>query len=213
MVPVAVALLVLFAAASSESAPQSAVSCDPEKGVARIAGAAGDYATVGYRLDDNALLLDDLIGINAQGDTRHDRIVCANPDRAWRRVSLTLGTGKDTSNPRGDAPEFAAVPAAIELRIYGGRQIDELPGHKGADTIIGGRGRDYINGFDGDDRLVGGRGDDEIGGQAGDDFIESVDGIRDRVLCGKGDDTAVADAEDRPKDCETVRSHTPARRR
>jgi hypothetical protein len=209
----AISLLAASTAAGSAPTRPSTVSCDPDRGVARIVGAAGDYATVGYRVDDNALLLDNLIAINSQGDTHHDRITCVNADGGWRRVSLALGSGKDTSNPRGDAPEFAAVPAEIEMRINGGRQIDDLSGHKGPDIINGGRGRDYINGFDGDDRLVGGRGDDEIGGQAGDDFIDSVDGIRDQVLCGKGDDTAVADPEDRPKDCETVRSRSPSERR
>jgi hypothetical protein len=80
MVSAVVSLLTLSAAASSEPGRPSTASCDPDKGVARIVGAAGDYATVGYRVDDNALLLDNLIGINDQGDTRHDRITCANRD-------------------------------------------------------------------------------------------------------------------------------------
>src|SRR5262245_58253089 len=168
----AIAVLALPVAASSDRARPSTVSCAPERGVARIVGAASDYAIVGHRVGDNALLLDNLIGINTHGDTRHDRRACPNPDGTWDRIELNLGSGKDTTDPGGDRPEFGPVPAEIEMTIRGGRQIDELYGHKGPDEIVGGRGRDYLLGRDGDDLLVGGAGDDEIIGFGGDDRLD-----------------------------------------
>jgi Ca2+-binding RTX toxin-like protein len=203
-------LALLAVTADSVSSPAPKVSCDRAAGVVRLVGASPDYVTVGYRGDDNAVWVDNLISIGNQGDTRHERKLCPSPDAAWRRIELILGNGKDTTNPSGDRPEFAALPAEIEMLIKGGRQIDELYGHNGPDEIDGGRGRDYLLGGDGDDRLVGGIGDDEIVGFEGDDHIDAADGIKDQILCGKGDDTAVVDSEDRPKDCETVKSRSPS---
>jgi Ca2+-binding RTX toxin-like protein len=205
-------LAVLALAPNSLSSPVQKISCDRAAGVVRVLGAGPDYVTVGYRGDDNAIWVDNLISIGNQGDTRHERRTCPNPDAIWDRIELKLGSGKDTTDPSGDSPEFAAVPAEIEMSIRGGRQIDELYGHNGPDEIIGGRGRDYLLGGDGDDRLVGGIGDDEIIGFDGDDHLDAADGIKDQVFCGKGDDTAVVDSEDRPKDCETVKSRSPSER-
>ena len=151
-----------------------------------MVGGGPDYVTVGYRADDNAVWVDNLISIGNQGDTRYERKLCPNPDATWNRIELILGNGKDTTDPSGDSPEFSAVPAEIEMSIKGGRQIDELYGHNGPDEIVG---------FEGDDH------------------IDAADGIKDQVLCGQGDDTAVVDSEDRPKDCETVRSRSPSGRR
>jgi Ca2+-binding RTX toxin-like protein len=205
-----VCLALLAFTTDAVSSPVSKVSCDPTAGVVRVVGAGSDYAVVGYRSDDRAVWVDNLIAINTHGDTRHDRRLCPNPNATWNRIELNLGSGKDTTDPSGDRPDFAAVPAEIEMLIKGGTQIDELYGHNGPDEIIGGRGRDYLLGRDGDDRLVGGIGDDEIVGFDGDDQIDAADGIKDQVLCGKGDDTAVVDSEDRPKDCETVKSRSPS---
>ena len=211
---IATACLALVAfAPDSVSRPASKISCDATAGVVRVLGGGPDYVTVGYRADDNAVWVDNLISIGNQGDTRHERKLCPNPNASWNRIELTLGNGKDTTDPSGDSPEFAMVPAEIEMSIKGGRQIDELYGHKGPDVIDGGRGRDYLLGRDGDDRLVGGVGDDELIGFEGDDHLDAADGIKDQVFCGKGDDTAVVDAEDRTKDCETVKSRSPSQRR
>jgi Ca2+-binding RTX toxin-like protein len=197
----------------SVSSPVSKISCDPAAGVVRVVGGGPDYVTLGYRSDGQAVWVDNLISIGNQGDTRHERRLCTNPNATWDRIELILGNGKDTSDPSGDRPEFAAVPAEIEMSIKGGRQIDVLYGHNGPDEIDGGRGRDYLLGRDGDDRLVGGVGDDELIGFNGDDHLDAADGIKDQVFCGKGDDTAVVDSEDRPKDCETVKSRSPSGRR
>jgi triacylglycerol lipase len=213
VVTIAACVIAAASAPDSISAAESKVSCDPTAGVVRVVGHASDYVTVGYRSDDNALWVDDSMAINNHGGVRHDRRTCPNPDATWNRIELDLGSGKDTTDPSGDSPEFEAVPAEAEMLIKGGRQIDELYGHNGPDEIIGGRGRDYLLGRDGDDRLVGGVGDDEIVGFAGNDHVEAADGIKDQILCGKGDDMAVVDSEDRPKDCETVkvRPRPPAR--
>lgn len=206
------AVAVLGITPESVSSPIAKVSCERAAGVVRVVGAGPDYVMVGYRSHDNAIWVDNLISIGNQGDTRHDRKLCSSPDAAWDRIELILGNGKDNTDPSGDRPEFAPVPAEIEMSIKGGRQIDELYGHNGPDVIDGGRGRDYLLGRDGDDRLVGGVGDDELIGFDGDDRLDAADGIKDQVFCGKGDDTAVVDSEDRPKDCETVKSRRPSER-
>jgi Ca2+-binding RTX toxin-like protein len=212
--PAAAACLAFLAfTPGSVSSPVAKISCARTAGVVRLIGGGPDYVTVGYRADDNAVWVDNLISIGNQGDTRHERKLCPNANPSWNRIELILGNGKDTTDPSGDSPEFAMVPAEIEMLIKGGRQIDELYGHQGPDVIDGGRGRDYLLGRDGDDRLVGGVGDDELIGFDGDDHLDAADGIKDQVFCGKGDDTALVDAEDRPKDCETVKSRSPSKRR
>ena len=51
-----------------------------------------------------------------------------------------------------------------------------------------------------------GTGRDVLSGGSGSDFIGTVDGFRDRVACGTGNDTAIVDTNDRVAgDCELVR--------
>ncbi len=140
------------------------------------------------------------------------------------------GLGKDSL--LGDAGDDRLRGGASGDRVFGGLGDDRLDGEAGSDLITGGLGRDPINGGagkdvisggSGDDRLSGGTGDDRIIGQAGNDSmkgnsghdslsgnsgndrIDARDGQSDRIRCGAGRDTVIADRIDRPaSDCERV---------
>jgi RTX calcium-binding nonapeptide repeat (4 copies) len=72
----------------------------------------------------------------------------------------------------------------------------------GDDELIGYRGHDRLSGFGGSDYLRGGRGDDLIDateesdnpgkdtvrGSRGQDVIDAVDGFKDTIFCGRGED-------------------------
>jgi Ca2+-binding RTX toxin-like protein len=74
------------------------------------------------------------------------------------------------------------------------------------DQLDGAGGPDELNGDDGADSLKGGSGRDALDGGGGSDFLGSVDGERDRVVCGPGNDTAIVDTNDRVAGgCELVR--------
>jgi hypothetical protein len=70
------------------------------------------------------------------------------------------------------------------------------------DALSGGEGPDTLNGGAGGDVLRGGRGVDGFDGGAGDDLLDSADGRPELVVCGAGDDTAVADGVDVLMGCE-----------
>jgi Ca2+-binding RTX toxin-like protein len=82
---------------------------------------------------------------------------------------------------------------------------DRILSGRGDDDVRGGRGRDLIVGGPGSDSLWGGKDGDVIRSQSGDDWINVRDSTRDRVYCGKGHDTVMADRKDwAAKTCETV---------
>jgi hypothetical protein len=100
----------------------------------------------------------------------------------------------------------------IELPTSGTNQVDarafpgqlDLVGKGGADTFLGGPGEDFLDGGSGVDQITGGPGFDYIVAGPGDDTVTTRDGEPDRVLCGDGTDTVVADASDLLVACETV---------
>ena len=100
-------------------------------------------------------------------------------------------------------------------RLLGLAGEDVLIGRAGDDCLSGGRGNDRLRGLPGDDRLDGGhgkdalnggRGKDTVGGGRGNDIIDSRDGRRETVRCGKGSNDRVrADRSDKLIGCEHVR--------
>ncbi|MBB6407575.1 beta strand repeat-containing protein [Mesorhizobium sangaii] len=56
--------------------------------------------------------------------------------------------------------------------LIGGGGNDTISGRDGNDTLIGGDGNDIINGNSGDDRLIGGRGNDTMNGNSGLDTVD-----------------------------------------
>ena len=100
-------------------------------------------------------------------------------------------------------------------RLLGLAGEDVLIGRAGDDCMRGGRGNDRLRALPGDDRLDGGhgkdalnggRGKDTLGGGSGNDIIDSRDGHRETVRCGKGSNDRVrADRSDKLIGCEHVR--------
>ena len=80
-----------------------------------------------------------------------------------------------------------------------------MGGGAGRDRLKGGGGRDRLRGGNAADRLNGGKGKNRYSGGRGNDRIRAVNGRRERVNCGPGNDRAVVDAADRAVGCETVR--------
>jgi Ca2+-binding RTX toxin-like protein len=116
-------------------------------------------------------------------------------------VTVTLGAGV---NDDGEAGEGDNVQADVE-RITGGRAgdtligntgLDRINGGNGGDTINGGAGGDILSGGNGDDDITGGSGKDTMSGSAGDDTFHAVDGVKDSITCGDGNDTVFKDAID-----------------
>ena len=77
-------------------------------------------------------------------------------------------------------------------------------GMAGPDTIVGGAADDALFGGTGNDTVTGNAGVDVLHGGDGDDTIQARDGVADRIDCGAGTDTVVADAVDTVANCETV---------
>src|SRR3954454_1547353 len=83
---------------------------------------------------------------------------------------------------------------------------DDLCGDDGDDHLNGGRGDDVLKGGRGNDTLVGGKGHDDHEGDSPNDTINSRDGQRDVVRCGRGRDRVRADRRDRvARTCESVK--------
>jgi Ca2+-binding RTX toxin-like protein len=129
-------------------------------------------------------------------------------------------TGRPAGEVRGQL-----APAGIDRTGTGTArvtQIEDLGGGLGADTVAGDDGPNVLRGSAGDDTLTagggadivdGGAGADTISGDAGDDVILARDGEVDRIACGDGLDSVVADAQDAvAADCE-VRGIAPTRDR
>jgi hemolysin type calcium-binding protein/WD40 repeat protein len=124
------------------------------------------------------------------------------------------------SNSAGSSLAFSPISSKVAAKAVKGKSIkgtkknDRLNGGAGPDTIHGGAGNDQISGGAGDDKLygdagndtiTGGAGKDTISGGSGNDTIQARDGETDTIDCGSGKDTAVVDATDIVKGCETVR--------
>ena len=145
--------------------------------------------------------------------------------------SIVGGTGADRLRGDGGDDRLSGNVGNDELlggtggdRLVGGLGNDRLHGEAGKDSILGSSGRDRINGGAaadrlsggggvdvirgdaGNDRLSGGRSRDSLLGNSGDDRINALDGARDRISCGTGNDRVVADRIDRVAgNCETIR--------
>ena len=93
--------------------------------------------------------------------------------------------------------------------ISGESSDDALRGDTGADLLDGGSGSDRLSGGAGRDSLTGGADRDRISGGSAGDFISAHDGAGDRIDCGAGRDTVLADDFDRVSPgCERVRRST-----
>ena len=76
--------------------------------------------------------------------------------------------------------------------------------YAGLVPVEGAGGRDRLDGGGDDDQVVGGFDEDALLGGAGDDVLFAVDGRRDVVDCGPGQDRAEVDPSDVVRGCETA---------
>jgi Ca2+-binding RTX toxin-like protein len=119
------------------------------------------------------------------------------PDR------LVGTSGADRLNGRGGNDRLGGRGGPD--RLNGGSGNDLLFGDAGRDVLAGGPGNDQLLGGGGSDRLMGGRGADVFLGGGGNDSISARDGRGERISCGPGRDTVVADRGDGvSRDCERV---------
>jgi Ca2+-binding RTX toxin-like protein len=117
---------------------------------------------------------------------------CKNVVRGTKAANTLKGT------TRGDLIHAGAG----NDKVFGGAGDDCLYGQAGNDTLSGGAGKDKLDGGKGKDKLKGGPGTDTFIGGAGNDTINSKDGRRETVNCGKGRDRVKADKRDKLKGCE-----------
>ena len=118
-----------------------------------------------------------------------------------RPASSPCGT-TSARRERGGDPGRRVAEASHRLAGSSGR--DRLIGGKGDDKLTGGKGNDRLSGGSGNDTLSPGAGHDAIDGGPGNDTINSVDGVRETVICGSGRDTVRADRVDRLRGCEKI---------
>ena len=91
-------------------------------------------------------------------------------------------------------------------RVSGDEGKDKVRGGTGNDRVKGGAGNDQVQSQGGQDKVVGGSGKDNIRAGGGDDKVNAVDGVKDKVKCGTGNDVAKVDKVDKvAKDCNKVK--------
>jgi RTX calcium-binding nonapeptide repeat (4 copies) len=89
------------------------------------------------------------------------------------------------------------------------RDVEDIYGGEGDDTLTGSTVRNTIDGDGGADRLRGGEGPDFLFGGGGNDGLDARDGERDLVDCGPGEDVAAAEQVDRTIGCDVVTGTLP----
>lgn len=119
-----------------------------------------------------------------------------------RRVfSGTSRADRITGTRKGDV----IIGGAGNDVLHGRGGHDDIDGGLGTDKVYGDAGADALTGGPGNDTLTGGSGKDLINGDSGGDLIRARDKTKDRIICGSGKDTVVADKKDTvSNDCERV---------
>ena len=89
--------------------------------------------------------------------------------------------------------------------LSGDQGNDDIDAGPGNDEVRGEEGNDVLKGGDGNDKLFAGSGADTLDAGPGDDTLQTNDGTADKVTCGDGTDSIVADTVDElGADCENV---------
>lgn len=114
------------------------------------------------------------------------------------------GTGNDRLIGRAGNDSLWGGAGADGL--HGRLDDDHLRGQGGDDYLSGRGGSDNLKGGAGDDRITGGAGENRYSGQRGNDEIRARNGSAEVVRCGRGEDVAIVDDDDRTLGCETARS-------
>jgi hypothetical protein len=118
-------------------------------------------------------------------------------------VTITLD-GVADDGTAGEGKNFGVDIEDVDatVRFDPGDGGGYLPGGV---TVTGSAAANVISGADGPDTLTGGAGNDLLYDSGGDDTVNARDGFADRVYCGSGVDSVIADTLDVVSDeCENV---------
>jgi Ca2+-binding RTX toxin-like protein len=149
--------------------------------------------------------------------TGRDRVSgsSGNDDMRGNSGNDRLDGGRGNDRVFGDAGNDTLLGSFGDDRLHGVGGRDVITGSRGRDRINGGSSNDRISGGSSGDRIAGDAGSDlvngnsgadRISGNSGNDRITSRDSSRDRVTCGSGRDSVVADRRDIvSRNCERVR--------
>jgi Ca2+-binding RTX toxin-like protein len=131
--------------------------------------------------------------------------------------SLSGGAGNDSARVGETGLRPSRTPVTITLDDIANDGIagegdnyhsdieDLFSGAGGGDTLVGSAAINILGTAGGNDVITGGGGADVLTSDAGNDTIQARDGYADRVDCGAGVDTALADTLDQVSpNCENV---------
>jgi Ca2+-binding RTX toxin-like protein len=132
--------------------------------------------------------------------------------------TLAGGTGSDSlaGGDGADTASYAEAGAAVRVVLDGkpgdgasgendSVDTESVTGSPGDDVLIGNGGVNALTGGAGNDRILGGDSADALDGGAGDDILQSLDGQKDTVACGDGEDGVVSDRRDVRSDCDYIK--------
>ncbi|QBX55774.1 hypothetical protein EXE58_10105 [Nocardioides seonyuensis] len=122
-------------------------------------------------------------------------------------ATIALGSSSPTTRPAAGLEHLDLTLMRHGSESYDGSAFSgsaHVRGLAGPDTLTGGPGADTLLAGTGNDTVTGGAGGDDLRGGDGDDTVNARDGVADRVDCGTGTDTVVADVVDTLTGCENV---------
>src|SRR3954452_13404566 len=176
-----------------------------------LAGGSGNDALTGGAAD-NALLG------NAGNDTLAGGDGADQLDGGAGDDTLDGGTGPDslTGGDGIDTASYASAGIGVRVVLDGkpgdgasgendSVDTENVIGSPGDDTLIGNAGPNALAGGAGNDRILAGRGSDQVDGGPGDDILQTLDGAKDAVACGDGEDGVVTDRSDIRTDCDFIK--------
>jgi len=142
--------------------------------------------------------------------------------------NLVGGPGADVldGGPGTDRADYGRASSAVrvtldDIRNDGARgedwirQVENLSGGAGADSLFGNAGANIVDGGRGHDLIDAAQGKDRVNAGPGRDAVLARDGARDAIACGADRDAAVADELDtlaaKAERCERADRGGPAR--
>ena len=176
-----------------------------------LAGGAADDSLTGNDADN--VLLGNAGNDSLSGAGGNDQL-----DGGAGNDTLNGGTGSDSiSGGDGiDTATYADAPAGVRVVLDGkpgdgaagendSVDTENVVGSPADDVLIGNAGPNVLSGGGGNDRLLGGKGPDTLDAGPGDDILQSLDGEKDTVICGDGEDGVVSDKPDIRTGCDYIK--------
>jgi Ca2+-binding RTX toxin-like protein len=140
-----------------------------------------------------AATVDCKVGVFCEGTDEPDELIGTNQRDVMSGLQeddLLVGF-RGADEMEGDNPQ----PGGDDTSTDGN---DELIGYRGPDTLRGFGGSDYLRGGRGDDLIDATEesdnpGKDTVRGSRDQDLIDAVDGFKDTIFCGLGEDEVTFD--------------------